>query len=236
MIQTAEDANATMARVEAMPLSANDSPGSFVEAYPIFLHHASPRILTTALLAALIGRIAVGGFSLWDVVPVVVIAAVWPVQEWLIHVYILHFKPIEVFGRTIEFPTPRSHRLHHRDPWNYKILFIPLHTYIYSLPMLWLLWTSVTPNLGLALTAISTHLLLALHYEWIHFLIHTRVQPIGRFYQHLWRGHRLHHFKSEHYWYGVTRTEGDWLFHTAPGPKDVPTSATCRELLGQAPA
>jgi hypothetical protein len=78
-------------------------------------------------------------------------------------------------------------------------------------------------------------LLLTLHYELIHFLIHTRVQPRTALYRTLWRNHRLHHFKSEHYWYGVTRIEGDWLLGTAPVAKDVTTSSTCRALLGEAP-
>ncbi|HYD49142.1 MAG TPA: sterol desaturase family protein [Terriglobales bacterium] len=215
--------------------SANDSPETIGAAWPIFLRHGSPRILLTAAAASLAARVVIGDWSAWDLVPLLAIAALWPVQEWLIHVYILHFRPVQVFGRTIDFPVPKSHRRHHRDPWNYDILFIPIHSFLYTLPVLIGLWCAFAPSLALAFTGISVHLLLSLHYEWIHFLIHTRVQPRTRFYQHLWRNHRLHHFKSEHYWYGVTRTEGDWLLGTAPEAKRVGTSTTCRELLGQAP-
>lgn len=224
------------ARIEKMPMSASDSPETLRQAAPIFFTHGSPRILLAAVTIAVLVRFELGNWSWWDLLPAAGIALFWPIQEWLIHVYILHFKPVKLFGRTIDFPVPRKHRAHHRDPWNYDILFIPMHSFLYSLPLLVLLWRSITPTWALACTGLAVHLLLALHYEVIHFLIHTRVQPRTRLYQQLWRNHRLHHFKSEHYWYGVTRTEGDWLLRTAPLPKDVATSSTCRALLGEAPA
>ncbi|MDX2168661.1 MAG: fatty acid hydroxylase family protein, partial [Deltaproteobacteria bacterium] len=51
-------------------------------------------------------------------------------------------------------------------------------------------------------------------------------------YQRLWRNHRLHHFKNEHYWFGVTMLSGDRLLRTAPAVKDVETSPTARNLGG----
>ena len=47
------------------------------------------------------------------------------------------------------------------------------------------------------------------------------------------RNHRLHHFKNEHYWMGVTMHLGDRVLGTLASPKEVPTSPTCRDLLGQ---
>ncbi len=151
-------------------------------------------------------------------------------QEWLIHVFILHAKPRVVFGRTLDFQVPRAHRAHHRDPWNYQILFIPLRAFIYSLPLLVLLWLALMPTTALALTGIAGHLALALHYEWIHLLIHTRVQPRTAAYRRLWRNHRLHHFKNERYWFGVTRLGADRLLRTDPEPEAVTISKTARTL------
>ena len=37
----------------------------------------------------------------------------------------------------------------------------------------------------------------------------------------LWRNHRLHHCKNEHYWFGVTMLSGDRLLGTAPAVADV---------------
>jgi hypothetical protein len=46
----------------------------------------------------------------------------------------------------------------------------------------------------------------------------------------LWRYHRLHHFKNEHYWQGVTMHLGDRVLGTLPDHTKVPTSPTCRTL------
>jgi hypothetical protein len=206
------------------------SPSTIAEALPIFLRHGSPRILIVSLVVAVAARLWLADWSLWDLVPVAAIFAYWPMQEWLIHVFILHFKPVQIFGRTIDPRVPRSHRAHHRDPWNYEILFIPMHSFIYSLPLNVLIWHFVTPTPALAATGILTVILFSMHYEWVHFLVHTRVSPRTRFYQRLWRNHRLHHFKNEHYWYGVTRLEGDRLLGTDPVPDSVPPSETARTL------
>lgn len=209
----------------------DSAPTSLRRALPVFLGHASPRLLV-ALVSVLVPlRLWWGEWSAWDVVPVCATLALWPILEWLIHVFILHFKPLNVWGYTIDPRVPRKHRAHHRDPWNYEILFIPFQSFTYSLPITAILWWVATPTVALALTRLTVHTALALHYEWIHFLVHTRVSPRSRYYQRIWKNHRLHHFKNERYWYGVTRLEGDWVLHTAPAANAVPLSPTARTLL-----
>lgn len=218
-------------REPALGVAATDSPRNIREALPVFVRHGSPRILLVALTVALAYRLHLGDWSWWDVLPVAALAAYWPIQEWLIHVYILHFKPFTIFGRTIDFRVPRSHRVHHRAPWQIDLLFIPMHSFIYSIPLVALIWFTLAPTAALAMTGVVAQLALSLHYEWVHFLVHTRVMPRTALYQRLWRNHRLHHFKNEHYWYGVTMLSGDRLLHTAPMLTAVPTSRTCREIL-----
>ncbi len=213
-------------------LTAADSPRALGEALRVFLRHASPRILAVVLAVALAVRLRIGSWSWWDLLPIAALVAYWPVQEWLIHVYVLHFKPFTLWGRTVDFRVPRSHRQHHRAPWQIELLFIPLHSYLYSIPLTCLLWFAAMPTAALAMTGVAAHLALTLHYEWVHFLVHTRVVPRTARYQRLWRNHRLHHFKNEHYWFGVTMLSGDRLLGTAPALPGVPTSPTCRELLG----
>jgi len=215
-------------------LAAADSPCTLGEALPVFLRHGSPRILLVTLGTAVAVRVWLGGWSWWDVLPVLALAAYWPIQEWLIHVYVLHFRPFTLGGHRIDFRVPRKHREHHRAPWQIDVLFIPMHSFLYSLPLVCWLWFALTPTAALAMTGIVVHLALSLHYEWVHFLVHTRVMPRSALYQRLWRNHRLHHFKNEHYWFGVTMLSGDRLLGTAPALQDVPTSRTCRELLGSA--
>jgi len=220
-------------RLDDARRSRDDSPASLPEALRYFVRRGSPRILIAATAVSVTARLLLGGWSLWDLLPVALLAAVWPVQEWLIHVYILHFKPFTWRGRTIDFAVPRKHRRHHRDPGNLDILFIPLHTFAYTLPAVVLIWFALAPSPQLALTGLSVHFLFSLNYEWIHFLVHTRLVPKSAAYRRLWKSHRLHHFKNEHYWMGVSRLGGDWLLGTTPEPTSVATSPTCRTLLAQ---
>ncbi len=169
-----------------------------------------------------------------DLVPLLGTLLYWPLQEWLIHVFILHWRPRQVAGVTLDFAVPRAHRAHHADPWRLDLIFIPLRSFLYSLPILVGLWLLITPSLPLALTGLCGFLLLTLHYEWIHFLVHTRVWPRTRLYQRLWRNHRLHHFRNENYWYGVTMLTGDRLLGTSPPAAQVAVSPTARTLVGAA--
>ncbi|RIL00061.1 MAG: fatty acid hydroxylase [Proteobacteria bacterium] len=228
--------------MSAQPMPASDaasaepavraaSPRTLREALPVFLRHGSPRILIACVGIAVAARVAAGGWSAWDLVPLVALVLYWPIQEWGIHVFILHAKPRRVFGRTIDLRVPRKHRAHHREPWRLDILFIPMHSFLYTIPILAGVWWLVTPSASLALTGIAAHFALALHYEWVHFLVHTRVTPRNAYYQRLWKSHRRHHFKNENYWFGVTMLSGDRLLGTAPDVADVPTSPTARTLL-----
>ena len=214
--------------------SPADTPDSLREAAAVFVRHGSPRVLLAALALAAAARVWLGGWSAWDWVPVAAIAAFWPGLEWLIHVFILHAKPKRIGRFSFDGRVPRKHRAHHRDPWNYELLFIPFHSFSYALPTIAALCYALTPGSELALTALASYLLLAIHYEAVHFLVHTRVAPRGAYYRGLWRNHRLHHFKNEHHWFGVTRLAADRLLGTAPIAADVPASATAR-TLGLAP-
>jgi hypothetical protein len=210
--------------------SPGSSPATLGAAAAYFARRASPRILMGALLAALVARLAVGGFSPWDAVPPLLIGLYWPLNEWLIHVFVLHARPRRIAGRSFDPAVPRSHRAHHRDPWNLELLFIPLHSFVYTLPLLVGLCFLLTPSTELALTALVAYLALALHYEWVHFLAHTRYWPRSARYQRLVRNHRLHHFKNEHYWFGVSMLAADRPLRTAPDPDAVPRSRTARTL------
>ena len=226
---------ATGRRRPLAPPREDAPPRTLGEAFPLFLRHGSPRILIAALSFALAARFALGGWSRWDAAPVAATLVYWPLQEWAIHVFILHARPRRLFGRSIDLRVPRKHRAHHREPWRPELLFIPMHSFLYTLPLLLALWLAAAPTRPLALSGICCHLALTLHYEWVHFLVHTRVSPRSRLYQRLWKNHRRHHFKNEHYWFGVTMLAGDRLLGTAPAFQDVPTSPTARSLEGVRP-
>lgn len=226
---------ASASRPAALPASPSGTPRTLREALPLFYRHPSPRLLTLATALAVAVRVGLGGFTAWDALPLAALAVLWPLQEWAIHVGILHWRPRRIAGRTLDFEVPRKHRAHHRDPWRHELVFIPVRSFLYSVPLLLGLWWLLTPGPRLMATGVAAHLALALHYEAVHFLVHTRVQPRTRYYRRLWRNHRLHHFKNERYWYGVTRLEADRWLRTDPEPGAVAPSPTARRLHAEAP-
>jgi sterol desaturase/sphingolipid hydroxylase (fatty acid hydroxylase superfamily) len=96
------------------------------------------------------------------------------------------------------------------------------------MPLMWLSGSSI---LGGFLTAWLLAAAGLLHYEFVHLMVHTRYRPHTRYYRGLARHHRLHHFRNERYWLGVTSNSGDRLMRTLPADRgDVPLSDTARTL------
>jgi hypothetical protein len=92
-----------------------------------------------------------------------------------------------------------------------------------------LLATGEVPWAPLA-SALVTGYVLVFAYEWTHFLIHTAYRPRSEVYRSIWRNHRLHHFKNENYWHGVTQNVSDRVLGTNPDHRDVRRSKTARTL------
>ena len=86
------------------------------------------------------------------------------------------------------------------------------------------------PRVELGVTGLIGMTFFGLIYEWTHFLVHTSYRPRSRWFRRLWRNHRLHHFKNENYWFGVSMLGADYLLGTHPGKGDVETSSTCLTL------
>jgi sterol desaturase/sphingolipid hydroxylase (fatty acid hydroxylase superfamily) len=72
---------------------------------------------------------------------------------------------------------------------------------------------------------------LMFNYEWVHYLVHSDYRPRTRAFRAVWRNHRLHHYKNEHYWFTVTTSgTADRLFGTYPDSSHVESSRTVRQL------
>jgi hypothetical protein len=214
------------------------APGAFPDrllpALQVFFRHASPRVLSALVAVALAVRVALGNWSLWDLAVVGGLIAFWPLQEWLIHVFILHYQPLKIFGRELDFKVPKLHRAHHRDPWRLDLVFIPIHVFAYTPITVGALVLIGLPQPQLVATGLAAYYALSLHYEWAHFMIHTHYRPRLGYYQRLAKNHLLHHFRNEHYWYGVSMLQADRWLRTAPDPNRVPKSPTAMTLAPQA--
>jgi sterol desaturase/sphingolipid hydroxylase (fatty acid hydroxylase superfamily) len=204
-----------------------------------FARRPSPPLLGAAIVAAVVLRILLGHFDWRDPVVLAGVLIATPPVEWAIHVYLLHAKPIRVGRLRYDSLAAREHRAHHESPADLDGVLLPAYAVAIFVPLIavtvWLVSFPVHAVLGgdrlpHAATGLVISYVILGAYEWSHYLIHTPYRPRSRYYRAIWRGHRLHHYKNEHYWFGVTSTLGDRLLRTAPEQSEVPRSPTARAL------
>lgn len=196
-----------------------------------FVRHPTPWMLTSALIAAAAARVSAGDWQLTDAVVPLAMLAVFPFAEWVIHVLILHWRPRRIAGVTVDPLLSRKHRDHHVEPRDLPLVFIPWQSLLWVLPLAVAVALIAFPSLGRGLTFLVFLALLGIGYEWCHYLIHTDYRPKSTVYRSIWRNHRQHHFKNEHYWFTVTSSgTADRVLGTYPDPGSAETSPTARNL------
>ena len=203
------------------------------QAWGAFWRHPSPWMIAGFLVASVVGRVAVGRGSLWELLIPVVLLSLFPAIEWVIHVGILHWRPRQVGPVEIDSLLARKHREHHADPRDLPLVFIPWPVLTWLLPTYVVVALLAVPSASAAWTLLVSVYAVMFGYEWTHYLIHSDHRPRTRAYRAVWRNHRLHHYKNEHYWFTVTTAgTADRLFGTHPDPETVPTSPTAKDLHG----
>lgn len=154
--------------------------------------------------------------------------ALFYMSEYLTHRFFFHMAPPRhpFLRRLIH----RLHYDHHEHPNDLHLLFLPIW---YSVPQLvimgaagWGLSGSLT--VGAALAAGSSTLLL--YYEWTHYVAHRPITPLTPWGRWMKKYHLWHHFKNEHYWFGVTNPSLDVVLGTYREVGDVEKSPTARKL------
>ncbi|HEY1119570.1 MAG TPA: sterol desaturase family protein, partial [Acidimicrobiales bacterium] len=196
-----------------------------------FWRAPSPWMISTFLLAAVVGRVLAGPGSWWEVLIPVGLVALFPAIEWVIHVCILHWRPRQLGPVEIDSLLARKHREHHADPRDIPLVFIPWRALLWLLPAYVVVAWVATPTTTSMVTLLVSVYGIKLGYEWTHYLVHSDYRPRSRWFRSVWRNHRLHHYKNEHYWFTVTTAgTADRLFGTYPDPARVETSPTVRSL------
>jgi hypothetical protein len=205
-----------------------------------FLRHESPWALAVGIVALALVRVLVGDFSWRDGVAVAAMLVIYPFGEWTIHVYLLHAKPMEIRGRKIETVAARAHRAHHQTPndldqvllywWQAAFLMAVAVPFTVGLGALIVTVAAGPVPLGALISGALAGYSMIFLYEWIHFLIHTAYRPRSRAYKAIHRNHRLHHFKNEHFWHGITNNLSDRVLGTNPNQREVRKSETARTL------
>jgi hypothetical protein len=230
--------DALTAPAEALPARSAGNT-RLADCLRAFVRKPSPPYLAGGVFGALALRVVLAHFSWRDLVVVAGVLALTPITEWAIHVYLLHSRPLRIAGRRFDLPTTTEHRAHHSHPAELDGVLVPVYGVLIFLAMIaltvWLLSFPIHLVLGGdrlagAASGLAVSYAVLAAYEWVHFLIHTPYRPRGRYYRAIWRNHRLHHYKNERYWFGVTSTLGDRITGTDPDQRAVERSRTARSL------
>jgi hypothetical protein len=209
-------------------LGSGASVESLRDAARLFFASPGPRLLAATAAGASLARLFLGPPSASDAVVCAGVVVYWPFQEWVVHKYLLHVKPTSRFDPWFA----RVHREHHGTPADLRLALLPIPVLRWATPANVALWLLLAPSKRGALTGIAASSLMALAYEWSHFLVHTGHRPKSAWFKKVRRNHRLHHFHNESYWFGFTATLVDTLLGTDPDPRTVQHSSTARDLHG----
>ncbi|HET6693925.1 MAG TPA: sterol desaturase family protein [Pedococcus sp.] len=210
---------------------------SLGEAWQAFLRHPSPWMIGGLLTFGVVARVLEGDYRWTDAVLPLALVAAFPLIEWVIHVFVLHWRPRRLGPVELDSLLARKHREHHADPRDIPLVFIPWQVLAWLLPTYLVMAYWVFPRDGLGLTFVVSVATLGFVYEWTHYLVHSDYRPRSKPFRAVWRNHRLHHYKNEHYWFTVTTAgTADRLLGTYPEPNEVETSPTVRALHASEPA
>ena len=221
-----------VARLEAGP-GARRTSQSLGQAARAFLRHPSPWLIGSVLVGAAVARGFVHRYSWTELLMPVALVVLFPVIEWVVHVCVLHWRPRRVGPVAVDSLLARKHRAHHADPRDLPLVFIPWQVELWLLPAYVVVALVVFTDHAAGLSFLVAATALMLGYEWVHYLVHSDYRPRSRPFRAVWRNHRLHHYKNEHYWFTVTSAgTADRLFGTYPDAADVETSPTVKALHG----
>ena len=201
-----------------------------------FIRQPSPWMIGTALIVCLSARCAAGDWQFTDLLVPAAMLVTFPYFEWIVHVFVLHWRPRNFVPITVDSLLARDHRRHHIDPRDIPLIFIPWRALLWILPAATAVALLVFPRPATSLTFLSFLTVLGLCYEWCHYLIHSDYKPKTAAYRAVWRNHRQHHYKNEHYWFTVTTAgTADRALRTHPDPATVPSSPTAKNLHAATP-
>jgi hypothetical protein len=191
-----------------------------------FLLHGSNTLLILAalLIAGFAGAGLYALFPLWMVAGV----ALFYLSEYGWHRFVFHAPPSP--WAWLRYLQHRLHYDHHVDPSRLDLLFLPVWFVVPNLTITFLLAWAIIGGWQAALSLILGAVLGLIHYEWVHYIAHIPYKPHTSFGRWMKKYHLWHHFKNEHYWFGVSNPVLDVVHRTYKDPEAVPRSTTVRVL------
>jgi 4-hydroxysphinganine ceramide fatty acyl 2-hydroxylase len=191
-----------------------------------FFRHGSNALLAVAMLIVA-GAFAanMASFSL----PAAVLGAlIFFVSEYTTHRFLFHAKP-----SAIAWVLKLQHRLHydhHIDPPKLELLFLPMWFVVPTILIYYGIYLVVTHDAPVALSLSFGSMCALFYYEWVHYVAHIPFNPRTPFGRYIKKYHLWHHFKNEHYWFGVTNPSMDYAGGTYRDQETVERSTTVREI------
>jgi hypothetical protein len=186
-----------------------------------FLQHPRPPVLLGVVGTLAAARAARGDFRRSDAAVALGAVAAQPFIEWGIHRYVLHAPPTGRFGQAAYAAAGWGHAQHHEDPPNLSSMFMRAQDVLAAGAVALAAGAVGSPRVSTGMLCVGAAVLA---YDWTHYLIHTRYQPRSALYRRIWRSHRLHHYRNERYWLGVTSPVADIVLRTSPAREGVPVS------------
>jgi 4-hydroxysphinganine ceramide fatty acyl 2-hydroxylase len=191
-----------------------------------FLRHGSNTVLILAALAiccsAALGYLPLS--ALW----VIGGALLFHMSEYSFHRFLFHAPPSRLSW--LLRLQRRLHYDHHVEPNRLDLLFLPLWFAVPNLAITWLVAWALLSDWPAATSLLLGSVLALLHYEWAHYVAHIPYRPHTRFGRWMKKYHLWHHFKNEHFWFGVSSPVLDLVNGTYRMPESVARSTTARVL------
>lgn len=194
--------------------------------------------LTFPHIAGMVGLFALSFvWTLWNStkwfewISLLIGIATYGVSEYATHRFLFHMQPPKrIWMRRL---VERLHYHHHEDPTDLHLLFLPLWYTIPNFLIAGAIFYAVTGRfveVNAFLTGVMGYLLV---YEWMHYVAHRPIVPRTPWGRWMKKVHLWHHFKNEHYWFGVTNPGMDFLLGTFEDERSVPKSTSVRKLYAE---
>ena len=191
-----------------------------------FLRHGSNGVLLVAIVGLSLA-FAFHGIAFFPLAAVIG-AAIFFISEYTTHRFLFHALPSKIGW--INRLQHRLHYDHHIDPPKLELLFLPLWFVIPVAALYYVVYFAIVRNPVQAVSFAFGAICALMFYEWVHFVAHVGITPVTPLGKYMKKYHLWHHFKNEHYWFGVTNPSMDYVMASYRDVENVERSTTVREI------
>lgn len=163
------------------------------------------------------------------VLPVLLILAIYPGFEYLLHRYVLHNNHLCRTPITARIWW-RIHYRHHYEPRDLKVILGAPLSLLFIIAFGGLMGASFFWNTASFAAAFATSALCVVAYEYVHTFQHARVETDNKYLLRMRRHHLAHHYLNEQVNYGIATDVIDRLCGTVLTPDRAERSPTVYNL------